>query len=72
MFTLSAMISWAAFVLATAAAPLEERDSVAPPITNPKAGTVWTVGQHATVEWWAASLLVCRGDLLTLEQQGDG
>jgi hypothetical protein len=53
MFTLTAIISWAALALtaASAPAPLVTRDVVAPPITNPKAGTIWTVGETEKVEW---------------------
>lgn len=28
------------------------RDSIAPPITNPKAGSVWKAGETQTVTWY--------------------
>ncbi|GBE83128.1 hypothetical protein BKA93DRAFT_822584 [Sparassis latifolia] len=43
------------FVAATAL-PLAPRDVVAPPITYPVAGTVWTVGATETVTWDTSNL----------------
>ena len=37
--------------LVVQAAPLNERDIFDPPILDPHTGTVWTIGQPATVVW---------------------
>ena len=37
--------------LVVQAAPLNGRDIFDPPILDPHAGTVWTIGQQVTVVW---------------------
>jgi len=36
---------------AVGAAPIQARDVFVPPVTYPKTGTVWIVGQHHNVTW---------------------
>ena len=56
------------------AAPLNERDIFDPPILDPHTGTVWTIGQQATVVWDTSNppkLIAGRFDsLITLRKGG--